>query len=166
MDSIFKRRSIRKFTSEKVNYDDVEKILKAGMAAPSAGNEQAWQFIVIDNKEILNEIPKIHPYSSMLKETSCAIVVCGDLSLEKFKGFWIQDCSAATQNMLLMADSIGLGSVWLGVYPELDRIKGIKEILNLPENIIPLAILPIGYPDEKKSKTDRFDKSRIHKNKW
>ena len=111
MNAIFNRRSIRKYINKDISEDIINKIIKAGMAAPSAGNEQPWHFILINDKNILNEIPKFHPYSQMLKEVSCAIVVCGDLSLEKYEGFWVQDCSAATQNMLLMAQELGLGSV-------------------------------------------------------
>lgn len=166
MNAIFNRRSIRKYINKDISEDIIEKIIKAGMAAPSAGNEQPWHFILINDKNILNEIPKFHPYSQMLKEVSCAIVVCGDLSLEKYEGFWVQDCSAATQNMLLMAQELGLGSVWLGVYPLEDRTKALKELMDLPENVIPLSILPIGYPAEAKEPVDRFDPSRIHRNRW
>jgi len=166
MNAIFNRRSIRKYINKDISEDIINKIIKAGMAAPSAGNEQPWHFILINDKNILNEIPKFHPYSQMLKEVSCAIVVCGDLSLEKYEGFWVQDCSAATQNMLLMAQELGLGSVWLGVYPLEDRTKALKELMSLPENVIPLSILPIGYPAEAKEPADRFDPSRIHRNRW
>ena len=97
------------------------------MAAPSAGNQQPWHFIVIDDREILSEIPKFHPYSKMLNEASCAIVVCGDVTLQRFEGYWVQDCSAATQNMLLMATELGLGSVWLGAYPREERVEALKK---------------------------------------
>ena len=116
MDTIFSRRSIRKFKDKTLSKEDLDKIIRAGMVAPSAGNEQPWHCILIDDKKILNEITKVHPYSSMLKEVNYAIVVCGDLTLEKYEGFWVQDCSAATQNMLLMITSLGLGSVWLGTH--------------------------------------------------
>lgn len=166
MDAIFERRSIRKYSDKVVPYEVIEKLLEAGMCAPSAGNEKPWNFIVIDNKDILNEIPKFHPYSKMLKEAQYAIVVCGDLSLQKFEGFWVQDCSACTENMLIMAQEMGLGSVWLGVYPIEERVSALKKLLNLPENVIPLSILPIGYPAEKKEAGDRFDRSRVHRNQW
>lgn len=166
MKSIFRRRSIRKYTNEQVPEELVEKIIGAGMAAPSAGNEQPWHFVIITEEGILKAIPKFHPYSNMLHEANLAIVVCADLSLQRYEGYWVQDCSAATQNMLLMVDELGLGSVWLGVYPTEDRVKGMKELLNLPENIIPFSILPIGYPAETKEPVDRFDKSRIHWNVW
>ena len=166
MNAIFKRRSIRKYTSKPVTEEQIEKILRAGMAAPSAGNQQPWHFIVIDDKKLLSEIPKFHPYSSMLNEASCAIVVCGDITLQKYEGYWVQDCSAATQNMLLMATELGLGSVWLGVYPREERVVAVKKLLGIPESVIPLCIISIGYPAEKKGLNDRYNESRIHRNKW
>lgn len=166
MNVIFRRRSIREYTGKKVSDELVEKVLRAGMAAPSAGNQQPWHFIVIDDREILNKIPKVHPYSKMLKNASHAIVVCGDVSLQRYEGYWVQDCSAATQNMLLMATELGLGSVWLGVYPVEERVAGIEQLFNLPEGVIPLSIISIGYPAETKEPADRFNPSRVHKNKW
>lgn len=166
MNAIFTRRSIRKYTDKVISEELIEQILKAGMAAPSANNEQPWHFIVINDKKILNEIPNIHPSSLMLKEASHGIVVCGDPSLQKHEGYWVQDCSAAIQNMLVMAQDLGLGSVWLGVYPREDRVKGIQELLNMPEEIIPLAVISIGYPAEVKEPSGRFNPSRIHTNKW
>jgi len=166
MNSIFHRRSIRKYTGEVVSEELIEEILKAGMAAPSAGNEQPWHFIVIRDKSIMEDITKFHPYSQMLKEASHAIVVCGDLSLQKYEGYWIQDCSAAMQNMLLMADSLGLGAVWLGVYPMEERVDKLKELLNIPQNVIPLGIMSLGYPAETKEPSDRFNPQRIHRDRW
>ncbi len=166
MQAIFNRRSIRKYTDKVVSEDLIEKILRAGMAAPSAGNEQPWHFIVIDDKDVLNEIPKFHPYSQMLKQASNAIVVCGDRSLQKYEGYWVQDCSAAMQNMLLTAQDLGLGAVWLGVYPVQERVSGLKKLLSLPEGVTPLSIMSLGYPAETKEPEDRFNPSRIHKNGW
>ncbi|NLI59927.1 MAG: nitroreductase family protein [Clostridiales bacterium] len=168
MNAIFKRRSIRRYTDERVSEELIEQLLKAGMAAPSAGNQQPWHFVVIDDRQILDEIPKFHPYSKMLKEASHAIVVCGDgdPTRLRFEGFWVQDCSAATQNILLMATELDLGSVWLGVYPDEYKVKALKELLDLPDNIIPLSIISIGHPAETKGSADRFDVTRIHKNRW
>jgi len=166
MQAIFNRRSIRKYTDKKVPEELIEQLLRAGMAAPSAGNEQPWHFIVIDDKDIMDEITKIHPYSKMLKEASHAIVVCGDQSLQKYEGYWVQDCSAAMENMLIMAQHIGLGAVWLGVYPVEDRVKAISKLLGLPEKVTPLSIMSLGYPAETKEPADRFNPSRIHRNRW
>lgn len=166
MNAIFARRSIRKYTDKVVSDELIEQILRAGMAAPSARDEQPWHFIVIDDRVILDEIPKFHHYSQMLKEAGHAIVVCGDIPAQKSEKYWVQDCSAAAQNMLLMATELGLGSVWLGVYPDEERVKALKVLLDLPENVMPLCILPIGYPAETKKPVDRFDTSKIHRNRW
>ncbi len=166
MDSILKRRSIRKYKDIKVSNEIVEDLLKAAMAAPSAGNEQPWEFVVLRDKEIMKNITEIHPYSKMLLKSDVAIVVCGDEKKEVFKGYWVQDCSAATENILLAAQDMGLGAVWLGVYPIADRVEKIQEILGLPSSVVPLSIVPVGYPDEEKTPGDRFDKTRIHYNGW
>lgn len=166
LDAIFNRRSIRKYTARPVPEDMIAGLLKAAMAAPSAGNEQAWQFIVIRDRALLDAVPKFHPYSAMLKFASVAVLVCGDLSREKFKGFWVQDCSAATQNILLTATALGLGAVWTALYPMEDRVAGMRKLLGLPEHIIPLALVPVGYPAEHPGPADRFDATRVHKDRW
>lgn len=160
------RRSIREYSSEKVDESHILEILEAAMCAPSAGNQQPWHFVVVDDRKILDEIHEVHPYSSMLKQVSVAVVVCGDTKAEKFKGFWVQDCSAAVENMLIAANAKGLGAVWLGVYPREERVKGIQRILSLPEYVIPLAVVPLGYPLKKPPQIDRFNRSRIHRNRW
>lgn len=149
IDAILSRRSIRKYTADPVPENVVNQLLEAAMNAPSASNQQPWHFIVINDRGILDKIPKIHPYSNMLKEAPLAIAVCGDLQLEINKGRWIMDCSAATQNILIAAQAKGLGAVWLGVYPVEERVTGIQELLGLPEHIIPLCIVSVGYPAEK-----------------
>ena len=166
METILSRRSIRKYTKESVSDEIVKELLTAAMSAPSALNEQPWHFIVIRNRQILDEIPKIQPYSKMLRDAPVAVVVCGDLNLEKAKGFWILDCSAATQNILIAAQAKGLGTVWLGFYPRDDRIKGLQELLDIPEHIIPFSVIPIGYPAEQKPPANRYNESRIHYDRW
>jgi nitroreductase len=166
MDVIFKRRSIRRFTSQEVGEDLVKKVLAAGMAAPSAGNEQPWQFIVIKNKETLKKVGECSPYARAVGDAPLGIIVCGDLSLEKHHGFWVQDCSAAVQNMLLEAVSLGLGSVWLGVYPEEDRVLFLQEYFKLPKNIVPLAILPLGFASQELAPADRYNEARVHFERW
>ena len=166
MEEIFARRSVRRYKDIPVSNDLVEKLLMAGMAAPSAGNEMPWHFIVIDDRQLLLKITEIHPYANMLKECAVAIVVCGDLSLERFKGYWVQDCSAATQNILIEAVHLGLGAVWLGVYPIEERVKNMQKLIGLPENVIPLSIVSVGYPLEKPERINRFDKSRMRRNAW
>ena len=166
MENIFTRRSIRKYKDTDVDDSVLNEVIKAGMNAPSAGNAQPWHFIIIRDQKILVKINEVHPYSKMLPHAKSAILVCGDPSLEKHEGFWVQDCAAATQNMLLMIDYKGLGSVWLGIYPLKERIDGVRKIFNLPERIIPFAVLPVGYPDETKPANDKFDESKIHLDKW
>lgn len=166
MTAILSRRSIRKYTKKPVPEDLIKELLKAGMNAPSAGNQQPWHFIVINDHQILDEIPKFHPYSQMLKEAAVGILVCGDERLEKHKGYWVQDCSAATENILLAAHSNGLGAVWLGIYPREERVAGIKKLLGIPKPVLPLAIISIGYPGEEKLPANRFDESKIHYNHW
>lgn len=166
MSIIYNRKSIRKYTNEQVSDDQVKDLLKAAMAAPSAGNAQPWDFIVVRNKDTFEEIMNISKYSTPLKTASVAIIVCGNKDKEKFPGYWVQDCSAATENILLRSEEIGLGGVWLGIYPEEGRVKGLKKIFNLPETITPLAVISIGYPDEKRATTDRFNEDNIHFETW
>jgi nitroreductase len=166
IEAILTRRSIRHFTSQVIPNTIIQELLNAAMHAPSAGNEQPWHFIVIRDRKILDEIPRFHPFSKMLSEVSVAILVCGDVSQERYRGFWVQDCSAATQNILIAARAKGLGSVWLGFYPHMDRVKNLSDLLRLPENIIPLSLIPIGYPAEEISMVKRFNEKRIHYDKW
>lgn len=167
LDTIFQRRSIRRFTNDKVSDELVEKLLRAAMAAPSAGNQQPWDFIVVRDKTTFEKIMQIHPYSSPLKEANVAIVVCGNTSREtRHLGYWVQDCSAATQNILLEAQYLGLGAVWLGVYPVEERVLGLKNLFKLPQSIVPLSIVAVGYPAEQKGPADRFDEAKVHHEKW
>jgi len=166
MKEIFERRSIRKYKDKPVEDKLLRKLLQAAMAAPTAGNQQDWEFVIIKNRNILNLITKVHPYSQMLEQAPAAIAVCADLNRESHKGYWVQDCAAATQNILLEAQHLGLGACWLGVYPREERVKGIKEILNLPENVMPLSVIAVGYSTEEKPPANRFDESKIHVDKW
>jgi len=166
MDAILTRRSIRKYLSEPVNRDVIENVLKAGMSAPSAGDEQPWHFVIIDQHGLLEKISEIHPYAKMLKGTPAAVLVCGDQKVPKFKDFWIQDCSAASENMLLAAHDLGLGAVWIGIYPAERPIRELRSLLNIPEHIAPFSIIAMGYPVEEKSGRLRYDVSRIHSNLW
>ncbi|MFC2135351.1 nitroreductase family protein, partial [Bacteroidota bacterium] len=144
----------------------VDKLLKAAMYAPSARNEQPWHFVVIDKREILNKIPSIHPYASMLKEAALAIMVCGDTHIEKSVEYNAINCAASTQNILLAAHDVGLGTCWLGVYPREERVKGLVEMFNLPSNIIPISLVSVGYPAEELVTPDRYIEERVHFNLW
>jgi len=166
VEAILTRRSIRRYTPQRVSEETVKQLLQAAMSAPSAGNEQPWQFIVITDRRLLDEIPRFHPFAAMLKEASVAILVCGDLRLETHKGYWVQDCSAATQNLLLAAHAKGLGAVWVGVYPREDRVVNLRKLLALPESVVPFCLVPLGYPAERIPSSDRYEPSRVHFNTW
>lgn len=166
IEGIFTRRSIRKYTDQKISEEHINTLVKAGMYAPSASNQQPWHFIVITERSVLDEIEKVHPYAKMLQEAQLAILVCGDEKKELSKGYWVVDCSAATQNILLAAQGIGLGAVWLGIHPREERKNEIRQIFNLPEHIQPASLISIGYPDENKEMPERFKPERIHYNAW
>jgi nitroreductase len=165
-EAIVSRRSIRKYTTEPVSDGDIEALLNAAMHAPSAVNEQPWHFVVVKDRETLAAIPQISSTAPMVKDAPVAIVVCADKDLEKFPGLWVQDCSAATENMLLAATARGLGATWTAVYPFEDRVEGIKNLLNLPVNVIPLCVVPVGHPAETPVPVDRFNPSCIHYEVW
>lgn len=167
MDALYSRRSIRKYREETVPEESLREVLEAAMSAPSAGNQQPWHFIVINERKLLDRIPEFHPHSLMCREASLAILVCGDPSLEKHVGYWVQDCAAATENLLLAVHAAGLGGVWVGVYPREERVNGFRKLLNMPEHVIPFALIPIGYPAEQKPlRPDRYNQARIHTNAW
>jgi len=164
--AIFERRSIRKYTSQAVSSEQIKTLLTAAMSAPSAGNEQPWEFVVITERELLDSIPEIHPYSHMLKEASVAILVCGNLQRERHSGFWVQDCSAAAENLLIAVQEMELGAVWLGIYPETDRVEKFRAKFGLPKEVVPLCLIPIGVPAESKTTHDRYKDDRVHRNQW
>ena len=166
MEAIYKRRSIRRYLNKPVPKDFIEQILKAGMNAPSAGNEQPWHFVWVDDHKILDQIPEFHPHSKMLYEAPAAIVVCADISDVKYPEYWAQDCSAATQNILLAIADLDLGGVWLGVYPREDRVKKLQALFGMPDHIIPFSIIALGYPAEQKPLKDIYDPYRIKHNSW
>jgi len=166
IDAILTRRSIRKYEKKTISDELLQNLLRAACHAPSAGNQKPWQFIILDDRKILNVIHTFHPSGKMLQEADKAILVCGDLDLEKFKGYWMSDCAAATENILLAAHSLGLGACWLGLYPREGRVAGMRKLLRLPTHIIPFALISLGYPAEIKAREERYNTSRIHLNKW
>ncbi len=166
MEGILTRRSIRRFTGEVISEENLEAILKAGFAAPSAHNRRPWHFVVLKEKAILENITTVHPYAKMLPQAGCGIVVCGDNDAQKLEGFMIADCAAAIQNMLLAANGLGLGSVWCGLYPITEITEPMKELLNLPGNITPIGLVVVGHTDEKKGSWNRYDEEKIHHDKW
>ena len=162
--TIFARRSIRKYTDEPVGEEDVKTLLKAAMAAPSASNRKPWQFVVVTERQTLGALAEAHPHGKMLFEAPLCISVCGDLT--EMERYWVQDCSAATENLLLAVTALGLGAVWLGVYPKEDRVVAVREILGLPETITPLNLVSIGHPAEKREARTQYDGARVHRERW
>ena len=166
LELLMTRRSIRSYTEQDVSEADVEALLRAAMAAPSAGNGQPWHFVVIRKRGTMEKIMKVHPYSKMLAQAPVCIAVLADVGEERHPGFWVQDCSAATMNLLLAAHAIGLGAVWLGVHPTADREKAMKTILALPDDVRCLALVALGHPAAKAGPAERFNPERVHKEHW
>ena len=166
MEAIRTRRSIRKFTDKPVSAEMIDAILKAAMLAPSAGNQQPWHFVVVTDRKKLDQIPDYHPYAKMIREAGVAIVVCGAPEGTKWPDFWVQDCSAAIQNLLLAARDLGLGTVWTGVYPLEERMTKTRTLFAIPENVYPLAIIPVGWPAAEFSSKDRYEAGRVHREIW
>ncbi len=165
--AIHTRRSIRQYTVEPVSGSDLRVLLEAAMIAPSAGNQQAWHFVVIDERALLDRIPSVHPYAGMAAKAPLAIMVCGDLSRLKYPvDYWVQDCAASTQNIMLAATALGLGSVWCGVHPVPERVEGLRKILNLPANFAPMSLIVIGHPAQEAQRLSRFDEAKVHRNSW
>ena len=162
--TIFARRSIRKYTAETVSEKDVRTILEAAMAAPSASNRKPWHFVVVTDRQILDNLARVHPYGKMLLEAPLCIAVCGDKTISA--RYWVQDCSAATENLLLAATALGLGAVWLGVHPRESRVGPIRKVLNIPETIVPLNLISIGHPAEEKEPRTQYDEMRVHREHW
>lgn len=165
-ESIMSRRSIRQFESKPVPPETVRKLLDAAMSAPSAHHEEPWHFIVIDRRETLDEIARVHPYAKMAASAPLAILVCGQASLEKSPGYSPVDCGNATMNILHAAHALSLGGVWVGVYPKEERMQEMRTILSIPEGIYPFALIPLGYPSERKGKENRYKQERVHSNQW
>jgi nitroreductase len=166
LEAIHTRRSIREYQDKPVPDELVTEMLKAAMAAPSARNQQSWEFVIVTDKEIREKIPTVCPFAQMIVHAPLAILVCGNLEIETSQGYWVIDCAAATQNMLLAAHALGLGAVWTGVYPREERMDGLTELLNLPEYILPHSLVVIGYPAEQPEHPDRFQPEKIHYNGW
>ncbi|MDY7079515.1 MAG: nitroreductase family protein [Chloroflexota bacterium] len=162
--TIFARRSIRKYTDEPVSEADVKTLLEAAMAAPSASNRKPWQFFVVTERQVLDALAEAHPHGKMLFQATLCISVCGDLT--QMERYWVQDCSAATENLLLAATALGLGAVWLGVYPREERVTAVSQVLGLPETITPLNLVSIGHPAEEKKPRTQYDEARVHRERW
>lgn len=162
--NIAKRKSVRSYISEKyVEEEKIEQILRAAMAAPSGKNRQPWEFVVVKNRANLDALATKLPYAKMLSQAPLAIVVCADTTKSSY---WYVDCSAATQNLLLAVEALELGAVWTATYPYADRMNAVREVLNLPENIESLCVVPIGYPSGENEPKDKWKPEKIHNETW
>ncbi|MDF2505818.1 nitroreductase family protein [Clostridium sp.] len=167
MDLISNRRSIRKYEERAVDKDKIQKLLRAAMQAPSAANQQPWEFIVVENKDTLKKLADTSPYSGIVANSAVTFVLLSRKEGLMFPAFSPQDMGAAAENLLLKAVELELGAVWVGVAPVEERMNHIKNMFNLPENIDPFALIPVGYPDGQKNEfVNRFDQTRIHYNRW
>jgi nitroreductase len=162
--TIFARRSIRSYAADLVKATHVETLLETAMAAPSASNLKPWHFIVVADRQRLDTLAEVHPHGKMLFEAPLCIAVCGAPAISA--RYWVQDCSAATENLLLAAVALGLGAVWLGVYPRDERVQAIRKILEIPESIVPLNLVAIGHPGEEKEARTQYDPARVHYERW
>ncbi len=166
IEAIMTRRSVRDFKPDTVSEEMILTLLRAGMQAPSAKNEQPWHFIVIDEPDILHAILEFHPYAKMLLSAPLAILVCSDRKLESKRASWLQDCSAATENILLAAHAEGLGAVWLGIFPDAERVAGMQSLLSMPDDVRAVSLVAVGQPTSKPDPEDRFKEERVHRNQW
>ena len=161
--TIFSRRSIRKYTADPVSEADIKMLLEAAMAAPSASNNKPWHFVVVTERDTLDALAEAHPYGKMLAQATLCIAVCG---VPGISDYWEQDCSAATENLLVAVAALGLGAVWLGVHPRDQRIDITRQHLGIPEDIVPLSLISIGHPAEEKEPRTQYDEARVHHGRW
>jgi nitroreductase len=166
LEAILTRRSVRQYQDRPVPPELVELLLKAAMQAPSARNQQPWHFLVLNDRERLAAIAGGLPNSAMAERAALAILVCGDESLEKSAGYWVVDCAAAAQNILLAAHASGLGAVWTGIYPRQPRMEFLRRLLHLPDNVLPHSLVVLGYPVEVPRPEYRYRPERVRYNGW
>ena len=165
IEAIHARRSVRKFKTGKIAPGQVDALLRAAMAAPSAHNGQPWRFVVVDDPMMLSRIADNNQYAAMAEKAPLAILACADRDVPT-DGFWVQDCSAAIQNMLLAAVELGLGAVWTGIYPVDSKVAAFKHAFALPAGIVPLAAVIFGIPASAPKPADRYDPGKVHRNRW
>lgn len=164
--NIMTRTSVRQYTDRPISTDTLETLLKAGMAAPTAVNKQPWVFVVTTGRDALDSLATLQP---RLKTAAAAITVCGDMTRAiegEGRDFWVQDCSAATENILLAAHALGLGAVWTGVYPIAERVDDVSRALALPDSVVPMCIIAVGYPVADQEPKDKWDPSKVHYQRW
>ena len=163
LEIIFARRSIRAYSDEAVSQGDIQSLLEAGMAAPSGSNQKPWHFVVVTDRSKLRALAQKHPYGKMLSGAGLGIAVCGDPAVSDW---WVQDCSAATENILVAAAGLGLGAVWLGCHSRPEREQVVRDVLGIPERIGVLSFISIGHPGEEKKARTQFDAARVRRDRW
>lgn len=166
LEAINTRRSIRKYTNEAVPSSMIRPLLDAAMRAPSALDQRPWHFVLIDDRSVLSGLADSMEHCDMLKESTLGLLICGDESLAQLKEFWVQDCSACAENVLLAAHAQGLGAVWIGLYPIDGRMEAVRSSLGIPDAITPFALISMGLPAETLPGEDRYDQTRLHTNHW
>lgn len=169
IETILKRKSIRHFTDKKVTQDELDLIIRSAFAAPSGMDLRPWEFIVITDRYILDELAEALPYAKMLFQATAAFVVCGipyTTNPEKGSKYWMLDCSTVTQNVLLAAESLGLGAIWTACCPYHERMEPVHKILGIPNEILPLCVIPIGEPTGEDLPKDKFNSEKLHFEKW
>jgi len=166
LEALLTRRAVREYTPEAVTPQEIETLLKAAMHAPSARNQQPWHFVVVTDRAQLNAIAAAHPHAQMLLQAPLAVLVCADPAVEVSPGFWPVDCSAATQNLLLAARALGLGSVWVGVYPNPEYMDTLRSLLGLPAAVQPHTLVAVGHAAGPLPVVDRTNPERVHTNRW
>lgn len=164
LDLMTSRRSIRDFTGDPVSAEQLETMLQAAMAAPSARDLRPWHFVVVRDRQMLDKLSDVHKYAYMLKKAPLAVVVCGDPKVSE--KFWVEDTCVATQNLLLAATALGLGGVWISLYPKRKHERYVRELLDIPEHVGVLCVVAVGYPAEKKKIRTKYDPGKIHQEAW
>lgn len=163
LENIFARTSVRAYQNRSVEPQKIDLLLRAGMSAPSGRDLRPWEFVVVTDRPILDSLAASLPYAKMLAKAPLAVIVCGSPDRSSY---WYLDCSAAAENILLAARAVGLGGVWTAAYPYAERMSAVRTHVGLPEDILPLCVIPIGYPATQESPKQKFDRTRIHYNKW
>ena len=163
LEIIFSRRSIRAYSGEPVSEADIQSLLEAGMAAPSGSNQKPWHFVLVTDRERLQALAAAHPYGKMTANAAVAIAVCGDPRISEW---WVQDCTAATENILIAVSGLGLGGVWIGCHGKPEREQAIRDVLGIPSEIGVLSLLSIGHPGEEKEARTQYDPARVHNSTW
>ena len=166
MDAVATRLHVRKYTSQADDKQSVRALLEAAMAAHSEGDQRPWHFVVVEDLATRERIAETHPAAHIVVQAPVVICVCGDQALQKHPGFWVQDCAAATENILIKAQNMRLGAMWFGVYPMEGRVQTVRKILDLPPNVIPFSLTTVGYPAEHNGLKCQYNESRVHFDRW